>query len=407
MTLTRLATSASSRSATSTSGAQLLSDLAAERTVIGQCLRSEDAFEHAFSRLEEAAFCNEGYRDIWRTMTRLWNEEAHVSPATVSFHLGHDLDWLDRAPQVPWTAFQMATETVLGLWRRNRLAFLGAELQHRALDIGEDEGGLLLDIAERLERPELSIETTTQSLSLPEFMAQNVSYDWLVPGLIERGDRILVTGAEGGGKSMLLRQWALTMALGLDPVNLSNLEAPLRVLYVDCENSVAQTQRVLGKMLTRAGYPAPATLFLEIRPQGLDLLSAADQRWLTSKISAVTPDLVIGGPLYKLFVAGPEDESSARHVAAYFDRLRRRFGVALMLEAHSPHGFAGDRAGLRPFGSSLWMRWPEFGFGLASKSKKDASKVEVVHWRGMRDAQRHFPPGMEWSPTSFPWRCTF
>jgi len=374
--------------------------------VIGQCLRSEDSFLYAFNRLEETAFLSERNREIWRAMVGLWQEEVHVTPAAVAHRLGEDGDSLEKAKAIGFSAFSMAVDDLLGIWRRNHLAWLGNDLQHRALDTAEDEGQVILDFAERLEQPELSIESATPSPTLAEFMSRTVEYDWLVPGLFERGDRLLVTGGEGGGKSMLLRQWGLTMALGMDPVNLSKLERPVRVLYVDCENSAAQTQRVFGKMLERTGYEPPDALSLEVRPQGLDLLRLPDQRWLTSKVAATRPDILVGGPLYKLFVAGPEDETSARHVAAYFDRLRRRFSLAIMVEAHSPHGFAGDRAGLRPFGSSLWLRWPEFGFGIAAKSKKDRSKCVVEHWRGMRD-HRHFPPNLEWSPTGFPWKAVF
>lgn len=196
------------------------------------------------------------------------------------------------------------------------------------------------------------------------------------------------------------------MALGLDPVNLARLEQPIRVLCVDCENSPAQTQRAFARMLARTGYAPTEHLLVEVRPQGLDLLRSADQRWLTGLVAAASPAVLTAGPLYKLFVAGTDDEGSARLVSQYLDRLRRRFGLAVVIEAHSPHGMAGDRAGLRPFGSSLWMRWPEFGFGLLQRSKRDMSKVEVVHWRGMRDTHRHFPTGLEWSTTGFPWRAT-
>lgn len=410
MTSPRFVTSPAAPSTTSLngSGVRLLSDHDAERIVVGHCLRSADGFEYAHDRLEESSFTSTQYRELWRTMTTLWMEEVHVSPEAVSFRLGHELVWLNAAPLVPWSTFEMAVATVLMMWRRNRLAWLGQELTHRALDVNDDEGAMLLDIAERLERPELSVETTRPSQTLAEFLAQDFPSDWLVPGLLERTDRLIVTGPEGGGKSVFLRQWALCLALGLDPVNLCQLPSPVRVLYLDCENSPRQNQRVIGKMLSRVGYDAPDSFVIETRQHGLDLLHSGDQRWLTSCVAANSPDVLVGGPLYKMFAAAPEDESSARHAALYFDRLRTRFGVSLIFEAHSPHGFAGDRAGLRPFGSSLWLRWPEFGFGLAQEHKQRNDKVQCVHWRGPRDAERHFPQKLERTPpdsNAWPWRA--
>lgn len=410
MTSQRSGTSRADRWSTSLNGAgtHLLSDHDAERLVIGQCLRSGDAFEFAFDRLEEASFVTTTYRELWRTMATLWMEEVHISPEGVAFRMGKDIDWLKAAPMAPWSTFEMAVDTVLTLWRRNRLAFLGQELMHRALDLTENEGAMVLDIAERLERPELSVETTKPSPTLAEFLALDFPSNWLVPGLLERTDRLIVTGPEGGGKSVFLRQWALCMALGYDPVNLARIE-PVRVLYIDCENSPRQNQRVINRMLQRVSASPPSTFMIETKQYGLDLLHGGDQRWLTSCVAANAPDVIIGGPLYKMFTAAPEDEASARHIAMYFDRLRTRFNVALVFEAHSPHGFAGDRAGLRPFGSSLWLRWPEFGFGMAVEDKKHPEKVRCVHWRGPRDADRHFPQRLERTPldsSAWPWRAT-
>jgi hypothetical protein len=41
--------------------------------------------------------------------------------------------------------------------------------------------------------------------------------DWLIPDLLERRDRLILTGEEGLGKSYLLRQIAIMAAAGLDP----------------------------------------------------------------------------------------------------------------------------------------------------------------------------------------------
>jgi hypothetical protein len=45
--------------------------------------------------------------------------------------------------------------------------------------------------------------------------------DWVIPGLLAREDRLILTGAEGLGKMMLLRQIAVCAAAGLDPFTTS------------------------------------------------------------------------------------------------------------------------------------------------------------------------------------------
>ena len=40
-----------------------------------------------------------------------------------------------------------------------------------------------------------------RTVDAEDFLAQPDAYDWLVPGLLERGDRLLITGGEGSGKA--------------------------------------------------------------------------------------------------------------------------------------------------------------------------------------------------------------
>ena len=45
---------------------------------------------------------------------------------------------------------------------------------------------------------------TLQARPLAEVLDEDDVYEWLIPGLLERGDRLIVTGAEGGGKALAL-----------------------------------------------------------------------------------------------------------------------------------------------------------------------------------------------------------
>ena len=74
------------------------------------------------------------------------------------------------------------------------------------------------------------------------------------------------------------------------------------------------------------------------------------------------------------------------------DEVRARYGCALMIEAHSPHG-VGSKRPLRPFGASMWLRWPEFGFGLRER-KVNPMQMTIEEWRGSRDS-RNWPETVE------------
>ena len=218
-------------------------------------------------------------------------------------------------------------------------------------------------------------------------------YDWLIEGLLERGDRTILTGPEGGGKTTLLRQIAVMAAAGTHPFT-EDVINPVRVLYVDLENSRRQTARQFAPLVFTAGTLLAEDMLIPIlRPEGLDLLTRADCQWLAERIEANQPDLLIIGPLYKLALGDPISEEVARHVAFALDALREHYRVAVLIEAHQPHKNNGHRPD-RPYGASLWMRWPEFGLALTQSGF-------LNHWRGPRD-ERAWPLVLKRGGT-WPW----
>ncbi|MFP1630026.1 AAA family ATPase [Streptomyces sp. 5K101] len=188
--------------------------------------------------------------------------------------------------------------------------------------------------------------------------------EWVIPGVLARWDRLMITAGEGGGKSLLLRQILMRAAAGLHPWKRARIE-PVRVLLVDAENADAQVRPWLRRMADAAadeGAPIGRGHFhLEVRPDGLDLTAAADRAWLARTVERVRPDLISIGPLYKITTNGASDEEAARPLMSALEMIRTASnGAAMVLEAHSPHASMGKR-----IDSSLWLRWPEFGFGLS------------------------------------------
>src|SRR5690606_41049990 len=76
-------------------------------------------------------------------------------------------------------------------------------------------------------------------------------YAWVVPGLLERSDWLILTGSEGLGKSTLFRQMAVCAAAGINPFT-AERHAPQRVLYIDVENSRRQAKRALRPLALAA-----------------------------------------------------------------------------------------------------------------------------------------------------------
>ena len=119
-----------------------------------------------------------------------------------------------------------------------------------------------------------------------------------------------------------------------------------RVLVIDCENGPAHTRRKLRPLLIQAsaeGYPVKDTnMWLEIRPEGLDLARDKDVSWLLRRVAAIGPDVVLLGPLYRLAPRALNDDSDAAPVIATLNMIRER-GACVLLEAHAGHALGNGR----------------------------------------------------------------
>lgn len=234
-------------------------------------------------------------------------------------------------------------------------------------------------------------------------------YDWIVPGLLERGDRLMLTGFEGLGKSMLARQMAVTIAAGLDPFKWTSPIGPKRVLFIDCENSERQSRRRFRPLAAASighYHRVPdGGLRLIHRPEGMDLTRDEDAAWLLERVTAHRPDVLFIGPFYRLHKANMNEELPCRKTVAVLDLARTSVDCAIVIETHAGHGEHGKARSVRPAGSSLLLRWPEFGYGLApATDDRPCRHVKVQAWRGDRD-ERNWPEYLAWGDANgWPWQ---
>lgn len=225
---------------------------------------------------------------------------------------------------------------------------------------------------------------------LSEILGLTVKHDWLVQDLLERKDRLILTGGEGAGKSYLSRQLAVAIGAGVHPFTMTRIE-PRRVLVVDAENSEQQwsrNARYVANLSARKGVD-PGKNVLVSAGTRLDFTLKADIDSVHRLMDEHKPDLLYIGPLYKLLSKSISNDDDAAPLIMALDGFRER-GVTLLMEAHAGHSksLGGDRD-LRPRGSSALMGWPEFGFGLRPMEEDD-QMVSLVRWRGDRE-ERDWP----------------
>ncbi|MEE2050327.1 AAA family ATPase [Nocardiopsis tropica] len=402
-------------------------DLDTERAVLGAMLTSEKAATTVSTMLTPGdlygphsaiytAIQTVRRRDGHADILRVW-EILRTDPGVISAGGAAYISALPDACPVPASAGHYAN-TIRSIAVRRRLHAAGLNIaQGAAADVGTDDtlghvAGLAEKAIQELEAVrdyEAGEELTTPTIV--EFLGvEDDPYDWVIPGLLERGDRLILTGMEGLGKTTLFRQIAVTLAAGIHPFTGAPIPAKT-VLIVDVENSTTQARRALRPLWAKAHTlesqePQETNLWIEVRPEGLDLANDRDVSWLLRRVAVLKPDLVALGPLYRLAPRALNSDDEAAPILAALNLVRAR-GCALLLEAHAGHATLGHggKRDLRPRGSSALMGWPEFGYGIrpsdAPNSNGSGRRVELVSWRGDRD-ERDWPEELE-SGGAWPW----
>lgn len=238
-----------------------------------------------------------------------------------------------------------------------------------------------------------------------DFVHEDVDddYDWVIPGLLERTDRVIFVAAEGAGKTMMARQVAICTAFGVHPFTRARIPR-VRTLTVDLENPTRIIRRKSKSIVQAAHHYArektKPSAHLVIKPSGINLLKHEDKQRFEQVIEQHQPDILFIGPLYKAFIdpGGRSSESVATEIIMFLDYIRETYKCALWMEQHAPLGSNGQRD-LRPFGSAVWSRWPEFGIAMERDLTAGAPNVfKLGSFRGDRD-ERHWPTLVKWGET--------
>ena len=394
-------------------------DEQAETALVGAMLVDPQVVAVAAAVVAPSDFYVPRLRALYAAILTMWGDGEVIDVVTVSGamrsagtldQVGGDVGLVDvmaSAGYVANAAGYVARVAECASYRR--LISACEEAAREAYEQGTPAADLADWLAQAAADSPVAVTTDLPSdlWVMDEFLDRPLSArpEWVIPGLARVGWRVMVVAAEGVGKTVLFRQIGLAAAQGVHPLHYQRIQ-PCRTLIVDLENpddsimDVCQPIRDQAAAKVRDGYDADRA-WLWHRPGGINLRKRKDRSELESVIAHVRPTLVCLGPIYKAYrvEARESDELAAAEVMAVFDDLRTRYGFALMLEHHAPKGQGGSRD-LMPYGSSLWLRWPEIGLKLTPK-EPDNSVMTVGRWRGDR-LENAWPVELERSQP-WPW----
>lgn len=396
-------------------------DIDAERAALGAALISPNAAAQILNHLAADHFFRAQHREIFMAIWSLHKRNEGIDAVTVAAELtksGQPVDSgigeyvFDLSRYVPTAANvgsyiarvrELGTKAIT-IEELSRIASQG---YHE--DTTADEMLVAVEDAlatcRRIAADEGPIEgLSTMGAFVDEF---DQDYDWLLPGVLERMDRVIVVASEGAGKTTLARMISVMLAAGVHPFAWASRIPPVRTLYIDLENPPALVRRK-ARHLTNLGRNIEGwdedRCWRFTRPGGIDLRKPNDQLLIERVITEARPEFVAMGPLYKSFMESSEKAETVNgQVARILDGFRERFNIALWLETHAPMEQQGARS-LRPMGSGVWSRWPEFGLALR-RSKDNPNRVHLERFRGDRD-ERAWPHHLERS-SPWPWSAVW
>lgn len=388
----------------------------AEKAIIGAAITKPEGIPELAGIVQPADFYNPSLGTAWAVITDTWRN-GHTVSATLVADLIRPT--VAHATQILADCIGTFTGTEAARALALRVADLAATRRIQALvhgtleQIGQNPDTDPTILAEQLTADLAGIDFANDTRPVDGLwsMSEMVAADWprppaVIPGFLREMDRLLLVGVEGGGKSVLLRQLAAMAAAGKHPFTSTPIE-PVRTLIIDVENPEDVIVDGLKLMPRPSGDLQPMILS---RPGGINIRKRADRNLLHRVCEQVQPRLVTIGPLYKLHRAenGESDEDAAVRAQNILDDLRARFRCALVIEHHAPKGSENFRK-LVPFGSSAWLRWPEFGWtlvphsadrdGTMGRDTEEGKSLRLGTFRGDRitvDKPARFDRGKPW-----------
>lgn len=379
----------------------------AEQAVLGCILRDNNVAYSAVELIRGDDFADPRLGSVFDGLVRDIASGRTIDALNIESRF-HEWETAGVSPDQPWRWLDLVSvPSMVGSYaevvKSDAMRRIGRDVLRSGLVDLEDTSANPGDTWERV-RDGLTREAspTVSAVTLADVLAIPDDADWVIDGLMERKDRLILTGHEGLGKTTMVRQLLVLPAAGLHPFTFTPVE-PVTALVVDAENTGKQWMRATRWMADRArevGAADPTTrihLWLSGR---MNILDASQLGGIHRLIDRHKPDVVFIGPLYRLALHMNTDEQIAPVIAA-LDSIRDR-GVALVIEAHAGHavGVNGVRD-VRPRGSSALLGWPEFGYGI--RKEQEGELYEFVAWRGAREA-RDWPVRLRrGGQGSFPW----
>ena len=151
--------------------------------------------------------------------------------------------------------------------------------------------------------------------------------------ILVEGGSLILAGESGIGKSLIVLEWAINLAMGSSMYGGSLIvPKPRKVMILQSENSEFEVIHRLRKM---SKNPAIENLFIIDEPlYGFDLLDPINYQQLIDSVIECDADVLIIDPLSSFHQCNENDNSQMRRVMESITNIARKTGAAIIIVHH-------------------------------------------------------------------------
>lgn len=219
--------------------------------------------------------------------------------------------------------------------------------------------------------------------------------EWLIEGLIFRGDSVLLVGDAKAGKSLLIQSAACALTSGGVFLQKYQCHSPQRVLYVQVEGELADTKGRLEKLSIETPLNKDNFFCYYAEPMELQDRKSAFEFIENVIRSCGTIDVLILDCLYQIFRGSLKDDAIIRELIGNIRLIKACLSCAVIILHHMRKPTidptskeiidAGDNA---TFGSAFLKAWPDHLLMLKHQSNSDVRKLTCTTQRsGLIEAE--------------------
>lgn len=344
------------------------SNLDAEKALLGCILAEPDSLKYVKDTLTALDFYSPRHQKIYQYIVDMDEQGYPVDPITIAdfakqngieeievSYLSNLMDMILTAGNIGYYADILTT-----LSRKRDLIQAGQKLEMLGRDSDMSLEQALADAEKMLGR--LTIDSKAIVARPLKELLDVESEPQVIKGLLPRGGGLILAAESGMGKSLILLDWAFSLATGEKIWGRFEILGPLNILILQTENSFSILQERLKAMAHQSAIPE--NIFICGENEDLKI---ADERGcprhgtvsrIISAIRLAKAGIVMWDPLISFHTTDENDNSKMRAVLEVISYINKKAGASAIIAHHFGKGWSTDE-GQRTRGASAIKDWAD------------------------------------------------